>query len=51
MEKNFFEVDAQEMNFLDIESLVEDTQLSAEAVCACGDPSGMCSCSTCLQEP
>jgi hypothetical protein len=50
-ERNFFEDDAQDMSFLDIESLVEDTQLTADAVCACNDPSGLCSCSSCLVEP
>lgn len=35
-------------SFLDIESLVEDTQLSADAVCACNIPTGMCSCASCI---
>lgn len=37
-ETNF---DVQDTTFVEIESLVDDTQLSAEAVCACGDPDGM----------
>jgi hypothetical protein len=41
---NFVEVDAQDQSFIEIEALVEDTQLSAESVCACGIPTGMCSC-------
>jgi hypothetical protein len=45
-----FQVDAQDLSFVDIESLVEDTQLSAEGTCACGTPACMCSCSTCVQE-
>lgn len=45
-ERNFVEV---EESFLDIESLVEDTQLSAEGVCACGG-GAMCSCSICRDE-
>jgi hypothetical protein len=37
-------------DYLDIETLVEDTQLSAEGVCACGSTLCMCSCSTCVAE-
>jgi hypothetical protein len=48
-ENNFVEVDAEDLSFLDIESLVEDTQLSAESVCACGSAGGMCSCGSCLE--
>jgi len=31
----------QDVTFVEVENLVDDTQLSAEAVCACGDPDGM----------
>ncbi len=37
-------------NFMEIESLVDDTQLSAEAVCACNIPTGMCSCVGCVPD-
>ncbi len=37
----------ENLNLIEIESLVDDTQLSAEAVCACNVPTGMCSCIGC----
>lgn len=40
-ESNFVNIDAQDLTFVEVESLVDDTQLSAEAVCACGFPDGM----------
>jgi hypothetical protein len=35
-ETNFIDVDVQDLTFVEVENLVDDTQLSAEAVCACG---------------
>ena len=49
MDKNF-EVDAQDLSFVEIENLVEDTQLSAEGTCACGIPLCMCTCGGCREE-
>jgi hypothetical protein len=49
-DSNIVEVNVEDVNFLDIENLVEDTELSAESVCACGSPTGMCSCSVCREE-
>ena len=40
-ENNFNDIDVQDLTFVEVESLVDDTQLSAEAVCACGWPDGM----------
>lgn len=38
------ENNVQDVTFVEVENLVDDTQLSAEAVCACGDPDGMGLC-------
>lgn len=41
MNENFNNVDVQDLTYVEVESLVDDTQLSAEAVCACNWPDGM----------